>query len=383
MTAHLTVGNGLPADDLRPSYEEAIAEGSNPILSAPRAPSIAGSIQSLSLADGTLAPSNLRLKHIAQHQCGMRKEVTSLTISPQGHVAVTHEEPSCPPPSTTSIYDFRNRNGSGGPRLLANEIQDCPVIVHSADGRVNVALERSSAGIRRGKVREGEGKTWKATLNSITRPAALSPDGNALAATDAQNVVLIFETVPNATGMPGRLPIKKVAAIVNHAEPTHVQFTPDGTHVVTLTRDGTVRISHAGTGRTVRRMEVDGVVTATGMGPRALGVSPDGRVVVSVWSRAVYIWEHEAGRVSSWELNKVRAVEGWPLAISPDCRLLACRTEDGLDISDVYSGAVLAEVQTAAGIDGLVTAAAFSSDGKILAVGRYNGMVDMWNTAPF
>lgn len=317
----------------------------------------------------------------------MRKEVTGITISPKGYVAVTHEEPNCPPPSTTRVYDFTNckpvSNGgsSGGPRLIANEVEDCGAVLYSADGRVNAVFERSYSGIRRAKV--SEGKVWKTTHNNVMLPAAVSADGNALAATDAQNVVLIFETIPGVTGMPGKLPNKKVAAIVNHAEPTHVQFTPDGSHVVTLTRDGTVRISQTSTGRTVRRMEVDGVVTATGKGPRALGVSPDGRVVVSVWSRAVYIWEHEAGRMSSWELNKVRSVEGWPLAISPDCRLLACRTEDGLDISDVYSGQILGEVETAAGIDGLVTAAGFSSDGKILAVGRYNGMVDLWNTAPF
>lgn len=55
------------------------------------------------------------------------------------------------------------------------------------------------------------------------------------------------------------------------------------------------------------------------------------------------------------------------MALSPDCRFLACRTMDGVDISDAHSGNVLFTIRFQSGF---VTAAAFSEDGKYLALGK-------------
>ncbi|OHW89674.1 ribosome assembly protein 4 [Colletotrichum incanum] len=381
MSSYPDASNGPSVDDQMPSYEEAIAEGAN--LNTARAPSISGSIRSLNLHDGTLPPSILRLKNLGRTLCH-NGPVTAIAISPKGYVATSQDNSGTALPSSTKLWDFVTKPAPSGARQVPSDIStDAPVVVFSPDGKLTAVVEKDAGAKRewRVKLRAGEeGKGVRCILNGVARPAVFSKDGKMFAAADPMGVVVVFEAATSPPGMP---PTKKVAGVVNHAPPTHVLFMPNGTDLVTLSRDGTVRISEAKTGRTLRRMEVDGVATATGTGARALGVSPDGRVVVSVWSRAVYVWEHEAGRMSSWELNKVRNNEGWPLAVSPDCRFLACRTEDGMDISDVYSGQVLAEVRTAAGIDGLVTAAAFSADGKIMAVGRYTGVVDVWNLAPF
>ncbi|GJC89411.1 vegetative incompatibility protein HET-E-1 [Colletotrichum liriopes] len=381
MTSYPDASNGPPVDDQMPSYEEAIAEGAN--RNTARAPSVSGSIRSLNLHDGTLPPSILRLKNVGRTLCH-NGPVTAIAISPKGYVATSQDNTGTALPSSTKLWDFATKPAASGARQVASDIgTDAPVVVFSPDGKLTAVVEKDAGAKRewRVKLRAGEeGKGVRCILNGVARPAVFSRDGQMFAAADPMGVVVVFEAAASPPGMP---PTKKVAGVLNHAEPTHVLFMPNGTDLVTLSRDGTVRISEAKTGRTLRRMEVDGVATATGAGARALGVSPDGRVVVSVWSRAVYVWEHEAGRMSSWELNKARSNEGWPLAVSPDCRFLACRTEDGMDISDVYSGQVLAEVRTAAGIDGLVTAAAFSADGRIMAVGRYNGVVDVWNLAPF
>ncbi|KXH42872.1 ribosome assembly protein 4 [Colletotrichum simmondsii] len=353
MSAYLDASNGPPADDSMPSYEEAVAGGAQ--RNAVRTHSVSGSIQSLNLHDGTLPPSILRLKHLGRAICH-NGPVTSIAISPKGYVATSQDNTGTALPSSTKIWDFSQKPGAVGARLVPSDISnDAPVVIFSPDGKLTAVVEKDAG--------------WKR-----------DPDGKKFAAADPLGVVVVFEAATSPPGMP---PTKKVAGVMNHAAPTHVLFMPNGADLVTLSRDGTVRISEAKTGRTLRRMEVDGVVTGTGTGARALGVSPDGRVVVSVWARAVYVWEHEAGRVSSWEMNKVRNNEGWPLAVSPDCRFLACRTEEGMDISDVYSGQVLAEVTTAVGIDGLVTAAAFSMDGKMMAVGRHSGVVDVWNLAPY
>ncbi|KAL0932422.1 ribosome assembly protein 4 [Colletotrichum truncatum] len=377
VSIQLDIGDARQADETRPSYEEAIAAGPNQ-AAPPRAASVTDSIRSsLSPSTGNFAPSVLRLREINRFQC-TRGDVTRLTISPKDLVAVSHEELGPHSYSSTRMWDFRHKTGTN---FISSEVGDCPLVLFSGDGRFSAAIEQSSD-VGRARFRETGSKMWKSNINGLRTPAAFRDDGMAFAATDARGLVLVYETTPTAPGTKGMFPSNRVAGIVNHAEPTHVKFLPSG-DVVTLSRDGTVRISDAKTGRTLRRMEVDGVVTATGRGACDLGVSRDGRVIVSVWPRAVYLWEHEGGSMCSWELNKVRTDEGWPLALSPDCRYLACRTENGMDISDTYSGQVLAAVNTEPGIDGLVTAAAFSPDGKTVAVGRYDGVVDIWETSPF
>ncbi|KAJ0164461.1 putative WD repeat-containing protein [Colletotrichum tanaceti] len=383
--------NGLPADDEMPSYEEAIAEGANP--TSARAPSFSGSVPSLNLHNGTLPPSMLRLRMLGRTdgQHGQNGPVTALVFNPKGYVVSSLDNAGTALSSNTRLWDFlpksRQPGAAAGVRLVSSDsYNDAHVVVFSPDSKLVAVAEKDigSRRERRVKLRSGdEGRGVRCILNGVAQPAVFSGDGQMLAATDSAGVVVVFETATSPRGMP---PTKKVAGVVNHAPPTHVLFMPNGTDLVTLSMDGTVRVAEARTGRTLRRMEVDGAAMtgSGGTGARALGVSPDGRVVVSVWSRAVYVWEHEAGRVSSWELNKVRSSEGWPLAVSPDCRFLACRTDDGVDISDLYSGHVLGEVRTgAAGIDELVTATAFSADGRFMAVGRYSGVVELWKLAPF
>ncbi|KAK4133492.1 hypothetical protein BT67DRAFT_442936 [Trichocladium antarcticum] len=99
-------------------------------------------------------------------------------------------------------------------------------------------------------------------------------------------------------------------------------------------------------------------------------VSPDGALVVTVWGRDVVLWWLATGRVHTYNLDVVRPVEGWPLCVSPDCRYLACRTEDGFDVSDVLTGTFRGDFAWAGPF---LSAAAFSSDGKRLAMGDYAG----------
>jgi hypothetical protein len=117
----------------------------------------------------------------------------------------------------------------------------------------------------------------------------------------------------------------------------------------------------------MRRLEIDG-----SNNPRALAVSPNGRRIVSVWGTNVHIWIPSANDLTSYNLNAVRSCEGWPLAISPDCRYMLCRTEDGFDIMDVATGSVIYEETT----EEMVMSGAFAEDSTSLVLGRMDGVVE-------
>ncbi|KAL2156955.1 hypothetical protein VTH06DRAFT_1615, partial [Thermothelomyces fergusii] len=67
---------------------------------------------------------------------------------------------------------------------------------------------------------------------------------------------------------------------------------------------------------------------------------------------------------------------GWPLAVSPDCRYLACRNEDGFDVMDVQTGKFRGAFACAGPP---ITAAAFTSDGSKIAVGDYHGTLQIFD----
>ncbi|EGX91111.1 Quinoprotein amine dehydrogenase [Cordyceps militaris CM01] len=109
-----------------------------------------------------------------------------------------------------------------------------------------------------------------------------------------------------------------------------------------------------------------------GAPPALLGVTPDGNVVVSVWGDVVYRWHHATGAVDSFSLGARRVREGWPVALSPDCRFLLCRNDEGVDVSDAHAGRLLFTVNFSRGF---LTAAAFSADAKFLALGKASSWV--------
>ncbi|KAL5602392.1 hypothetical protein ACKLNR_003826 [Fusarium oxysporum f. sp. zingiberi] len=129
-------------------------------------------------------------------------------------------------------------------------------------------------------------------------------------------------------------------------EVTHAVFTPDSKLLITQSRDGTIRITNVETRASIAKLETD-----TWKKPVFLGTSPDGEVIVSLWGDTVFHWNHGTAALESYNLSGRRTREGWPIAVSADCRFLCCRTDDGVD-------------------SGFVTAASFSWDGKYLILGK-------------
>ena len=198
-------------------------------------------------------------------------------------------------------------------------------------------------------------------------PLAWSPDGARLAGAarlDPSRIV-IFDA---QTGRPELVVPHHAAAL------THLAFTADGSALVSAGLDGFVRLTSTVTGRTLGKLEVE-----SRSPPSLLQASPSGELVASVWGREVMLWSPRTGAVDGYRLPVVRATEGWPLCISPDCRFLVCRTETGFDVSDLATGRPLAEAISDTGSSSFVTAASFTSDGCWLAVGKHSGSVYLYS----
>ncbi|KAK4222822.1 WD40-repeat-containing domain protein [Podospora fimiseda] len=204
----------------------------------------------------------------------------------------------------------------------------------------------------------------------LRAPICFSPDGNMLGGVstrDNSRIVLCNVRKESCS--------VRTMVLKHTEEVTKVKFMGDGLKLVSAGRDGYVRITSLESGRTLNRVEIAGRPG----GCNILEVAGDR--VVSVWGRDVVIWDLNGGqeRVHSYNLNSVRGNgvnEGWPLAVSPDCRYIVCRTEEGFDVSDVETGRFRGDFCTAGSV---VTCAAFTRDGKKIAIGNYDGQLQVYD----
>ncbi|KAL2183558.1 YVTN repeat-like/Quino protein amine dehydrogenase [Thermothelomyces heterothallicus CBS 203.75] len=207
----------------------------------------------------------------------------------------------------------------------------------------------------------------------VCAPVAWSADGVLLAGVsmlEPSRVVVV--QVPRAR----ETYLRVVSVLMHHqAEVTQLAFLPvseqGGRALVSAGRDGFVRVTSVTTGRTLDKIEIGARAPA-----KLLQVSGDGKLVVTVWGRDVVLWFLDSGRVHNYNLDAVRLGEGWPLAISPDCRYLACRNEEGFDVMDVQTGKFRGEFPWTGPT---ITAAAFNSDGTKLAIGDYYGNLQIFD----
>ncbi|KAK2680035.1 WD40 repeat [Fusarium oxysporum f. sp. vasinfectum] len=192
------------------------------------------------------------------------------------------------------------------------------------------------------------GKTACELKEAKGEPIAWSRDGRLIAVGEARNRIGVWD-VKNGV---------RVGKVLSHIDAvTHAAFLPDQS-LVTISRDGTLRITNTKTCKTIRRLEIDGSTN-----PRALA---SGEQTFTSGSPS-------ANDLTSYNLNAVRAVEGWPLAISPDCRYMLCRTEDGFDIMDVATGTIMYDEAT----EEMVMSGAFDEEAKVLVLGRMDGVVEV------
>lgn len=279
------------------------------------------------------------------------------------------------PMSTASLHGVRVTRGFAFKPGGAELVVACPFLRGDGSGDSS-SLDAALGPVPRLEIYDLGRRTRLLKADPpVTAPVAWSPDGATLAgvsARDPSRVMLVPVGRGPAAGRVG-------AVLMGHTDAvTQLAFLPPsawaawaGAALVTAGRDGYVRVTSADSGRTLRKLDVGARAPAA-----ILRVSPDGRLVVTVWGRDVVLWHLDTGRVHRYHLDAVRGrAEGWPLCVSPDCRYLACRTEDGFDVSDVLTGKFRGEFARAGPP---ITAAAFDRDGRRLVVGDYAGGLQLF-----
>ena len=231
-------------------------------------------------------------------------------------------------------------------------------------GPINIALVMLSTGSRSFR------KTYTRS-NPLVSPIAFSPDGTCIAGVSGQEsseIIILEAELLQYSGIE--------ASIHGHLAPISLlQYMPDG-NLISLATDGVGRLctsqqSEAGApGALIKQFRVD-----TRYPPSLLKVSPDGELIVSVWGRQVALWYPTTNTLTTYNLDERRLIELWPLAISPDCRLMVCRTERGFDLIDVLTGKSCCHATWERNSLNAATAAAFSNNGTLLATGLKNGAV--------
>jgi WD40 repeat protein/tRNA A-37 threonylcarbamoyl transferase component Bud32 len=191
---------------------------------------------------------------------------------------------------------------------------------------------------------------------------ALSPDGTRIVTGSRDMKVRLWDA---ATG-------ELQATLAGHGDEVRaVDFSPDGTRIASGSEDGTVRLWDAASGE----------LTATLAGHKgrvfSVAFSPDGARVASASGNVVQLWDVASGELrTTWKGSRTSVVRS--VVFSPDGRRIATASaEAGVRLWNSVSGESLA---TLAEGEGPVWAVAFSRDGRRIATGGGDG-VRLWDAA--
>jgi WD40 repeat protein len=192
---------------------------------------------------------------------------------------------------------------------------------------------------------------------------AFSPDGKTLAGGDDEGLVVLWDT---ATGTRlGQLGQLSGDAIVQ------VAFSPDGKSLVTAGSGGVVLWDTATRSRL-------GQLGSHMMFFGSVAFSPNGQTLATANASGAALWDL-ATRSKLGQLGLTNSSsQDLSAAYSPDGKILAIGDDEGnVVLWDTATRTQLAQISDGSTVDSL----AFSPDGKTLVAGDYDGNVVLWDTA--
>jgi WD40 repeat protein len=229
--------------------------------------------------------------------------------------------------------------------------------VFSPNGRTLATA--SGVTVRLTDLATGKERLERAGHDEGPHSLAVSPDGRSVVATDY--VVRDLYVWDLTTGRAAR----RIPWGDKQGQVRSVGLLADGATLAVGTFGGVVHFFDAATGREQRSITLPDPEQPKDPYFKAVCFPPDGKEVVtlSAWqANQLTRWDAAAGRLL--QRHACKPAPDMAHAFAPDGRLLALRTEGGVDVLDVRSG------RTGASLKGNWGAPlAFSHDGKLLAAG--------------
>jgi WD40 repeat protein/transcriptional regulator with XRE-family HTH domain len=201
------------------------------------------------------------------------------------------------------------------------------------------------------------------------RGLAFSPDGTRMATSGADNQAHVWDL---ATGkelfvLPG-----------STASVDRVIFSPDGSQLATFDRSGEACLWDATSGEMLFSLNVFEVNTIQEANPIGIAFSPDGSRLATVGGAFIKIWDVVTGQ-AALTVPLDEGTLAYAAAYSPDGKRLAVSFRGGsVNVLDAASGHKLFDLT---GHTGSVRHIAFSLDGTRIATASADGTVRLWDAA--
>ncbi|MBF0119851.1 MAG: YjbE family putative metal transport protein [Desulfobacterales bacterium] len=147
----------------------------------------------------------------------------------------------------------------------------------------------------------------------------------------------------------------------------NVIFSSDGKNYLWNNKNNEIRLWDASTGKEIATFKDSGDVSR-------LSISPNSKILVSVSKDTIRIWDIETSK----EISSLKEAEISSTAFGPDSKILAISGKNYVKLIDTQNGK---EISVFKGHSDIVTAVAFSSDGKTLASGSKDETIKIWDIA--
>ncbi|MEZ6127959.1 MAG: protein kinase [Planctomycetaceae bacterium] len=210
------------------------------------------------------------------------------------------------------------------------------------------------------------------------RCCRISPDANSVVSTGLDQTARVWDIAAYQESAP-----LQTQTLNGHDDAVlDARFSPSGKHIVTASRDRTLRTWDAATGSLLHSFREGHSFLAT-----TATYSADGsKLATAAVDGTVRLWD---ARTGSQQHVLTETGRGAVVAFSPDMTLLATggpvQASDGQQpaqwkarLWDVATGTLKFELP---GHDGVISAVAFSSDGRQLFCGDSTGLGILWNAA--